>query len=191
MLRLPENLREEFARPHGVLYEGSGLDTIFKIEELKKLKKEKLACVGDLVSYYTLKAGYKPDIVVLDKKTIRGKLEDSIIKELNELTKDYDEIVVENPQATITLDLVEALNEAIKNLGRKKTKIVVVGEEDLATMPLVYMMPLNSVVLYGQPKRGVVAIRVSNDKKVLISSLIERMEKVDNWRKIIKIMGGD
>ncbi|RLI79664.1 DUF359 domain-containing protein [Archaeoglobales archaeon] len=189
MLKLPESLRNEFAKPHGILYKGRGLDTILKIKELKK--REKVACVGDLVSYYTLKAGYKPDIVILDKKTIRGKLEEGIVKELDELTKNYDELVVENPQATITLDLVKTLDKAVKNLGKKKTKIVVVGEEDLATMPLVYMMPLNSIVLYGQPRRGVVVIRVSEDKKVLISNLIERMEKVNNWREVVRIMGGD
>lgn len=190
MLKLPENLRGGFAKPHGVLYEGKGLDTILKIEELKKGKI--VACVGDLVSYYTLKAGYKPDIVILDKKTIRGELEESIVKELDELTKDYDEIFVENPQATITIDLVKALDKAVKNLGKKKTKIVVFGEEDLATMPLVYMLPLNSIILYGQPKKGVVVIRISEDKKLLIPSLIERMEKVGNWKEIVSIMmGGD
>ena len=190
MLKLPENLRNKFAKPHGTLYEGKGLDTILKIGELKE--GNNVACVGDLVSYYTLKAGYKPDIVILDKKTIRGKLEEGIVRELDELTKDYDEVVVENPQATITLNLVKALDKAVKNLGKKKTKIVVVGEEDLATMPLVYMLPLNSIVLYGQPKKGVVVIRVSEDKKVLISSLIARMEKLDNWKEVVRVMmGGD
>ena len=189
MLRLPENLRSEFAKPHGILYEGKGLDTILKIEELKE--RNFIACVGDLVSYYTLKAGYNPDIVILDKKTIRGELDESIVNEIDKLTKGYDEIVTENPQATITLDLVKILDRAVKNLGKKKTKIVVVGEEDLATMPLVYMLPLDSIVLYGQPKKGVVVIRVDEDKKVLISSLIERMEKVGNWKELVRIMGGD
>jgi len=48
MLKLPENLRGGFAKPHGVLYEGKGLDTILKIEELKKGKIQQGLCCRNL-----------------------------------------------------------------------------------------------------------------------------------------------
>lgn len=72
-LRLPEELRGYLAKPHGRLYRGKGIETVKKIEELRTLTP--LICVGDYVTYYTLKVGYKPDIAVLDFKTVRDSFD--------------------------------------------------------------------------------------------------------------------
>jgi len=54
MLRLPERLRKDLSKSYGKLYEGEGVVLIKKIDEIKKSRY--LACIGDLVCYYTVKA---------------------------------------------------------------------------------------------------------------------------------------
>ena len=50
--------------------------------------------------------------------------------------------------------------------------IKVSGEEDLAVLPAVLLAPLNSLVLYGQPRKGIVVIKVTEKKKKEIKKVI-------------------
>jgi uncharacterized protein (UPF0218 family) len=55
-------------------------------------------------------------------------------------------------------------------------RIFVKGEEDLAALPAIAMAPLSSVVIYGLPDEGAVVVKVTQDKKKEIQSLINKME---------------
>jgi hypothetical protein len=72
----------------------------------------------------------------------------------------------------------------------RRTRIIVEGEEDLAVIPLICLLPENSLVVYGQPDEGVVAIRVTEDKKILIHDILGRMEKVNGNGEDILIKCG-
>ena len=178
MLRITEELRKILSEPHGVLYEGEGLEPI-KNAICSTERTSILVCVGDIVSYYTLKADFKPDIVVIDGKSVRKTLNSNIASEIEEKTSKYRAIRAVNPAGHITEDLVENLFKAIElAVSGVRVKVFVDGEEDLAVMPLVVMLPKGSLIVYGQPKRGVVALAVDEEKKILISSLLERMEEL-------------
>ncbi|AGK60121.1 Uncharacterized protein conserved in archaea [Archaeoglobus sulfaticallidus PM70-1] len=187
-LKLPDSLRDYLAKPHGRLYTGKGEDTVEKIEELGKYSP--LICVGDLVTYYIFKAGYNPDIVVIDFKTIRNEIDEEVISFIESKTEGYVRLDVVNPQAYITLDLVEKLIEAVSLLP-KKVLIVVEGEEDLAVLPLVYMLPLNSLLLYGQPREGIVAVVISEEKKNIIPDILQRMEKLEDGDLVMDLVMGE
>ena len=187
MLKLPEELRSVCAEPQGKLYEGKGVEVIEKIEELRECGI--LTCVGDIVAYYFLKSGIKPHILVMDRRTVRRPLEKNIVDEIDSLSMDYEEMTVKNPPGYLTIELVKTLLKAVEIAkDGVKAKIIVDGEEDLAVMPLVRFLPYNSLIVYGQPGRGMVALKVTDDKKILILELLERMERVnDNGEEVLRI----
>ncbi len=175
MLKLTEELRKILSEPQGKLYEGEGVEPIRVA--LSEINFAILACVGDIVTYYALKSQFKPDIVVIDGKSIRKSLNADIKAEIDRMTSNYTTIEAKNPAGHITEDLVEKLFEAIKIAkSGSKAKVFVEGEEDLAVMPLAIMLPKGSLIVYGQPRRGVVAVAVSREKKVDMFDLVKRME---------------
>ncbi|RLI77913.1 hypothetical protein DRP07_11650 [Archaeoglobales archaeon] len=185
-LKLPESLREFLAKPHGKLYRGKGLETIEKIREIRRYSP--LVCVGDLVTYYTFKAGYEPDLVVIDLKTVRDLIDSEMVAYMESKLVNYIKKKVKNPPALITPELAELLVESVKELKNRKIYVLVEGEEDLATVLLVYLLPYNSLILYGQPGEGVVALVVDREQKNIIPGVLEKMERLEDGEKIIKLI---
>ncbi len=186
-LKLPENLREFLAKPHGKLYRGKGLETIKKIRELET--HSPLVCVGDLVTYYAFKAGYEPELAVIDLKTVRDKIDSEIVDYLKSKLRHHIKKSVKNPPTLITPELASVLVEGVRKLkSGKKMYVFVEGEEDLATLPLVYLLPYNSLILYGQPGEGVVALVVNKEQKNIILGVLEQMERLEDGEKVIKLI---
>jgi uncharacterized protein (UPF0218 family) len=172
MLKLTEEVRAFAKKPFGLLYRGEGANVVKRALR----GDEFLVCVGDIVSLTTLKAGFKPKIIVFDGKTVRKEL--NSIDEIRELSRGYEEVIAVNPAGCITEDLTEKVFVAVNSaLEGSNVRIYVKGEEDLAVMPLVALLPNGSVILYGQPNEGVVRVDVNDERKVIILSMLERMEK--------------
>jgi hypothetical protein len=116
---------------------------------------------------------------VIDYRTAREELKEDFVDEIDVLSAEYEEAHVKNPPGFLTADIVRALLKAVK-LAKEgiRTKLIVDGEEDLAVMPLVCLLPYNSLIIYGQPREGMVVLRVDEEKKILILKLLEKMEKV-------------
>ena len=169
MLVLPPHLRERLKSPLGRLYKGNGAGILEKIEELKEAKY--VAAVGDVVFYYMIQAGKEPDIAVIDGRTMREDVSNEIKNAIDDC--DYSEMRAENPAGTITSSLITVLEKAVKS---KKIKVVVDGEEDLSVLPLAMLLPEGSIILYGQPSEGVVAVSVDEDKRMEICQILKEME---------------
>lgn len=187
MLRLTEELREICSKPHGKIYSGEKVQ-MSTIEEVGECKI--LVSVGDIVTLDFLKSEIEPDIIVIDGRT-RREIAD-VWLEINSLSSEYDSLQVENPPGYLTISLTNGIIKAIKNFinyGRR-TRIIVKGEEDLAVIPLICLLPVNSLVVYGQPDEGVAVIRVTEDKKILIHDILGRMEKVNGNGEDILIKCG-
>ena len=84
-------------------------------------------------------------------------------------------IRVENPPGTITDDLVKALTYAVDHTP---VTIIVNGEEDLAVIPLVIAAPGESVVLYGQPHKGIVLRTIDARSKAAAKDLLGQFVRV-------------
>ncbi len=182
MLRLPEKMRGKLAKPYGKLYRGENVD-LKDVIEAKNCRI--LACVGDLVSMGAIKASLNPQIIVIDGKTLR-------IENITFPLEGFLKIEAENPPATISCDLVRKLKEAVDlSLRGESVCVWVLGEEDLAVMPLGLLLPENSVILYGQPGEGVVALRIDREVKKLIKSIMADMEKVGECPELDDLIGGD
>ncbi|MCW4027273.1 MAG: GTP-dependent dephospho-CoA kinase family protein, partial [Candidatus Bathyarchaeota archaeon] len=67
------------------------------------------------------------------------------------------------------------VGEAIRFDGR--VKVLVEGEEDLLTLVAVLSAPLGSLVVYGQPRTGIVGVGVTEAAKRKFRGIVERMEE--------------
>ena len=186
MLRVKERQRGALSKPVGRLYEGNGPELVRRIQEIDQA--EVFVTIGDLVTLYSFQAGFEPDIAVIDFKTERYGLEREKRDLLQEFIREYRKVNVRNPQGHITEELVEALKDAVK---AGKTCIIVDGEEDMAALPLALILPENSLILFGMPKRGIIAYMVNEGDKVLISRIVEEMEEIGDDRVKEMLTGGD
>ncbi len=168
---LPNELRGELRKLHGDLYPGNGIETARKI--INDLKAPaKIITVGDIVTYNFLSAGIVPNISFVDDRTKRSP----VSNEVTHGTKHphFKTIMVENPPGTITEELLKEVANAM--LSDNPLRIFVKGEEDLAALPSIAMAPLSSVVIYGLPEEGAALVKVTENKKKEIQSLLDRMK---------------
>ncbi|MCZ7384068.1 MAG: GTP-dependent dephospho-CoA kinase family protein [Candidatus Methanoperedens sp.] len=172
---LPEELREELRKLHGELYSGDGIENAKQI--VKDLHKySKIISVGDIVTFNLLTAGLVPDISFVDDRTKRGPASDKIMKGTRHAY--FKTITVENPPGTITEELLQEIGRAMES--KTPVQIFIKGEEDLAALPSIAMAPISSVIIYGLPDKGAVLVRVTEDKKKEIQSLLDKMKCKEN-----------
>jgi len=139
MLRLPEDKRLHFKAPFGVLY-----PDIRSI--LHNLAGKTIYTVGDVVTFNLVQSGIVPAIAIIDGQSMR----EPFIGPPGDFQRCYR---ARNPSGTLTSELLEVIQKAIEV---PDTLIFVEGEEDLAVIPLVLAAPLGTIILYGQPGKGVV-----------------------------------
>jgi len=167
---LTSALRQKLKAPLGLLIRGSTEDTIRKIEKLiKEEKPSTIISVGDVVSESMIKHHILPQVLVVDNKVMREPITPiSINADRN--------IQVKNPPGTIMDETWIVMEEAVQ--GNRRTKVLIDGEEDLLALVAIFCAPIGSLVVYGQPKEGIVAVKVTEDKKEEIHEFVEAMEKV-------------
>lgn len=163
VVRLPDELRAAFKEPLGPLYTDA--------EELLSDAGDPLIAVGDIVTYHFERAGRRPDVALVDGRTKRQAVDEEV-RETVEAPPDRIDAV--NPAGVLTVDLLEALRDAVARDA--PTTIVVDGEEDLATLPAVLAAPEGATVVYGQPDRGMVAVDVTAETRAEFRDLLERMD---------------
>jgi hypothetical protein len=150
MLSLPEENRRLFEEPFGELH--SSIEEI-----LPKLLNQTVYAVGDVVTCNLHKHGITPSIAIVDGYTMRSPC--------SRLPAIRGECIrVKNPAGTLTDELERALRHAVIN---PPVTILVEGEEDLAVIPLVLVAPIGAIILYGQPKKGVVLRTVDSNAKAI------------------------
>jgi uncharacterized protein (UPF0218 family) len=168
---LPVELRDELRKLHGELYPGCGIKTTQDI--INNLNNcTKLISVGDIVTFNLLSAGLVPDISFVDDRTKRNPASDMVMKGTRHAH--FKTITVENPPGIITEELLHEIQKAM--ISNKPIQIFIKGEEDLAALPAIAMAPISSVIIYGLPDKGAVLVRVTENKKKEIQSLLDRMK---------------
>lgn len=163
----PETL-PKLKEPFGILIQGSFSETMNKLEEIvKREKPPKVIAVGDTVSENLHKHQIIPQVAITDNKSMRKK-----IKPLSFPSKSL--VKVKNPQGTITQEAIAAIQEALRS--EKQVHILVDGEEDLLTLIAVFYAPENTLVIYGQPREGIVVVKVTPEKKASTQKILKVME---------------
>ncbi|MDD1696547.1 MAG: GTP-dependent dephospho-CoA kinase family protein [Methanoregula sp.] len=162
MLVLPEEHRRLFKEPFGVLYRS--IDEIIPL-----IKGKDIYSVGDVVTYNLQKKGIHPAVAVIDGYTMRSPC--------NRLPAAHGECIkVKNPAGTITDELTRALDHAVRN---PPSTIIVDGEEDLAVIPLVLTARDGAVVLYGQPREGIVLRIVDSEARKTAHRFLDHFTRSD------------
>jgi uncharacterized protein (UPF0218 family) len=169
LLVLPEGLRSELKNPLGELFMGNGVDCIESMRP-QLVAAKKIAAVGDMTAFYLHEASIEPDLAIVDNKTKRMPTPDHV---RNNLENDsYKTLEVVNPPATLNCELIELVRSSLA--GKERIKIIVEGEEDLATLPVILYAPIGSAVIYGQPNVGIVLVKVTLEKKEQIKDLMDK-----------------
>ncbi|MEM4524263.1 MAG: GTP-dependent dephospho-CoA kinase family protein, partial [Archaeoglobaceae archaeon] len=114
-----------------------------------------------------------------DGKTLRERKMELKIPE------NYEKMIAKNPAGFITSELIGVLRRAVDaSMSNKKVAVIVDGEEDLAVIPLSLLMPENSLICYGQPGEGVVALVLDKKIKEVILKLLKQMVVVEKSEEI-------
>lgn len=161
-------MRKELKKPIGDLLVGTPKENAERLKQLLDEQKPSIwASVGDFVSGVLLENSLEPDILVIDNRIMRVDVEP--------LELGREKVYVKNRAGAINLDACKALEMAISL--KNKVAVIVKGEEDLLVLPLMAMMPEDSLIIYGQPRRGMVIISLKEEKKKWALEFMERMEE--------------
>lgn len=179
LYKMPERMRGDLAKPFGPVIQDADLPKHIKPDDI-------IVTVGDVTTEHVIGAGYVPRITITDGKTKRAPLGHQAnvscggsVGFFNDPLTDL--VIVSNPTGYITDELCEAIQEAAGNLT--STNILVDGEEDLATLACMFILPRKlpmerTVLLYGQPNAagssdgGMVVVRLSKDARKLAKTLL-------------------
>lgn len=153
-LKMVKTLDSELKIPMGELFMGPEDDPeVAMLATLDSLPEPRgiIVAVGDVTVKTLIDMGFTPQIGLIDGMTKREELADE--DKVN--TSVFAHILhAENPPGQLTPMLRMAIENAI--FADESVVISVEGEEDLAPILIHLIAPLGTIVLYGQPRLGVV-----------------------------------
>lgn len=154
--------------PFGQLIFGEPTKTMPELRKIVQTNTPvRTTAVGDVVSRETLTAGISVDLRIVDHISMRRPTESFNIN----ARKTYH---VKNPPGVITQESWQVIKRAMKE---REVVIYVEGEEDLLTLPCISESPIGSLVLYGQPSKGLVVVTVTPASRSLATGILGRMSK--------------
>ena len=136
------------------------------------LNSKSVATIGDICTVKLIQDEIIPNLMIVDYKTKRNvKLTQKQMSVIESVK--CKSVEVDNESGTISQQLYFEIKKAIKS--EITTKIIVNGEEDLATLPVIKHSKIGAKVIYGMPDRGMVVVDVNQQAKERANKLLERM----------------
>ena len=163
---LPRDLRKTLRKPFG--------EIVKNITTCRDLSNLPFYTVGDQTTANFVAEGHFPSIAIVDFHIQRSKRYNSI-RDLGIV----DPINIGraiNRAGEVSKNLSCVIYKSLQSPDRRKI-ILVRGEEDLAVLPLALMAPLNSSIYYGIREKGLVELKVSEDLKVKLLSLLIKFQQ--------------
>jgi hypothetical protein len=162
-LRLPDSLRARLAAPFGPVLSPTDLAA-------RTAGSAAIAAVGDVTAGEAIRRALAPRFIVVDFKTKRGPVPP------DDVVRTYGETVerVRSPPAILSAPLYNAVRRAATT--KRRTRIEVEGEEDLAVLPAIMHLEPGATVIYGLPDRGVAAVRVDEESRRVAREFLEAFE---------------
>ena len=155
----------------GLLIRGSFDEAMEELRRLKDAERPSMIIsVGDVVSDNMIKHALLPQVLVVDNQVMR--------ESIAPVPMDVDQtLYLKNPPQMLADEAWSVMREAI--VSGKRTRILVDGEEDLITIVAVLCAPVGSFVVYGQPREGIVVVRVTEQRKEDFAWVVDNMERVE------------
>jgi len=167
-LRLLPEQRAFLRVPLGILIRGCGGDVWERaLSLIEELRPKKVVSVGDETSRLFADHGRRADVYVVDGLVMRAKVAGA------PLPSDEGFRIV-NPAGYISRSAWDVIGRAISIGGG--VVVGVEGEEDLLTLVAILEAPVGSMVFYGQPGEGLVAVHVTESKRREIAEFVGAME---------------
>ena len=161
-------LMKKFKQPFGLLVRGTFPETMRKLKEIVgKENPPMVITVGDTVSRNAHKHGVNAQLSITDNKSMRKQTRPVILESRKILH-------IRNPPGSITEEAIAIVKAALQS--EDHTHILVDGEEDLLTLITVVYAPDGALVAYGQPKEGVVIVKVTPEKRAEAEKLLDSMK---------------
>lgn len=180
---LPDDLRTEFKKPMGKLIKSVTDFTFCHSPEKGNLNQDprfrgddrkKIIAVGDATVANFLKKNIIPDISIVDlkikRRVVYQKVEDLGFRKIKLFKK------VKNSPGTINYAAFQTLSTLIK-AEAVPAVMQIIGEDDLLTLLAVFLAPLGSLIVYGQPREGMVIIEVNEKEKQQAREYLENFTK--------------
>jgi len=145
-LELSEENRKFFSKKHGEI-----------IDQPKDKNQNLRIVVGDSTLETFIQNKWQYDLGVFDGKRQRKEVQSDILEAIN------NPKIVSNRPGFIESSAVELLKAW--RINRNFKNIFVEGEEDLTAVVAVLLMPLGTIIYYGQPNEGIVECVVNEDIK--------------------------
>lgn len=123
--------------------------------------------VGDNSLETFIENGWPYHLGVFDHKRARQTVTSDVIDQLPVTER------VDNPPGSISHHLVAALQKSIAT-STLNQHLRVNGEEDLAAVALVLLLPLNHHIFYGQPDQGIVQLTVTETSKARVRAILSQ-----------------
>ena len=171
-LTMPEKLRQILSAPLGKILTGQGIQV-----SLETRAKSLIVTVGDMTTKTVLDLQKIPALAIIDLKVGRVPYHD-LDAYLGATKADTTYIKSGPGHISVEADIVidAWAKSVVANITRQKI-IIVTGEEDLLTLPVVAYSPLGTVVYYGQPKKGIVEVEVTEEMKQQAASWLAQFSK--------------
>ncbi len=170
-MKLPESQRDKLKAPLGILLSGANRERV--IQEIPD--GSRVITVGDRTTERMLEFGMQPSLMITDGKERREiRRHPDIHNVAAQGQRPITTIDVDNPPAEITQSSIGAVRRAFSIDG--PVWIRVNGEEDLLVLPACVYAPDDSVVLYGQPGKGLVVTRITDEVRNKTKKLLELMD---------------
>jgi pantetheine-phosphate adenylyltransferase len=153
-IKLIDNKKNQLKTPMGEFFAKDRLDKISKLIG----KYRVVALVGDISTELFIKNDWGYDLAFFDNKVQRKRVD--IVGPL--LDRGVETIKLDNPPGTINGRIAKII---FKWNVDEKLIFEIEGEEDLLVLPLIMLLPLESLVIYGQPNEGLVLVSVDEKTK--------------------------
>lgn len=176
-LMMTDEVGQMLKEPFGVLFEGSEHEPSIAMGNIfleYDFSESLLITVGDVTTKTVLDMDVVPDIALIDGKTKRMELSESNQIDTQQFEQHHFSM---NPAGQLTPNLLSAIELCFQS--EEHSIIVVDGEEDLAPLFVHLCAPLGSVVLYGQPHKGIVAQITTLASKKRCSDILSMFEVLD------------
>jgi len=160
---ISDNVRNKLKTPLGKLIENNRINRKYL---LNIIKSNQTITIGDATTEKFIKYNIPINISVFDSKEKRVKREPPLINSV----KFYK---LRNPQGCITQDSIELIKNCLKI--NDKVQIIVEGEEDLLTLLFTAIFPINTMIFYGQPNKGLVIVKINNELRKYANKLLNEI----------------
>ena len=164
-MKLPDSLRNQLKIPLGILLP-IGQDNKENIQKYLS-DNSYIITVGDRTTEKMIDFDVIPSLQIIDGFEKRQKREFPKLGNASEL-------IIDNPAAEITLQSIEIIKKAFTL--NPPIRLTVNGEEDLLVLPVCIYAPENSVVLYGQPHKGLVLVEINTEIRNKAQTLLDMMK---------------